>query len=46
MGQSVFSEKLTSENTKINVSNLNKGVYICYIINGDRVLKSEKLLIY
>ena len=45
-GQNIFSKKLASENTKIDVSSLSKGIYLCYIFSGDRFLKSEKLLIY
>ena len=45
-GQNVLSEKLFSESTKIDVSNLSKGVYIYNILNGNKLKKSDKLLIY
>ena len=45
-GQNVLSEKLFSESTKIDVSNLSKGVYIYNILNGNKLEKSDKLLIY
>ena len=45
-GQNVLSEKLFSESTKIDVSNLNKGVYIYNILNGNKLEKSDKLLVY
>jgi len=45
-GQNVLSEKLFSERTKIDISNLSKGVYIYNILNGNKLEKSDKLLIY
>jgi hypothetical protein len=45
-GQIVIFEKLFSESTEIDVSNLNKGVYIYNILNGNKLKKSDKLLIY
>ena len=45
-GQNVLSQKLFSESTKIDVSNLSGGVYIYNILNENKLEKSHKLLIY
>ena len=45
-GQNILSEKLFSESTKIDISNLSKGVYIYNILNGNKLEKSDKLLVY
>ena len=45
-GQNVLSEKLFSEKTKIDISNLSKGVYIYNVLNGNKLNKSDKLIIY
>ena len=45
-GQFILEEKLTTESTVINCSNLKKGIYIYKIKIEDATIKTEKLLIY
>ena len=45
-GQLVVEENLVSENTNILFKNLTEGMYIYRVLNGEVVIKTDKLFVY
>lgn len=45
-GQLVVKENLVSENTNILCKNLTEGMYIYKVLNGEVVIKTDKLFVY
>ena len=45
-GQLVIEEKLVSENTSVLCENLIEGMYIYKLLNGEVVIKTDKLFVY
>ena len=45
MGQEVLNEKVNSKNSKINVNNISKGIYIMNVNFEDNLKGSYKIVI-
>lgn len=44
-GKLVFTERLTTQNTILNVHNLQSGIYFYHILVGEKSIKTEKIMI-